>query len=213
MLRDPRLAVAAYVAPALATFALGTPARALARATAVLLVAVSLFECLHLETCNDATFVTSFWTALWLLWFVRGAGRADPAFAVHARALAQCVVGLMFLGGAVGKLTAEHWSGEAFYRLYFRDNDGWPYPLLRAELEPGTVRALATVFSRTAIGGEILMALCPLLPSRAALVVGGAAMLVMMSAWNFHLASVLASLFGLLVASELLGRAPARGAP
>ena len=204
VLRDPRLSVAAYVAPALAAPALADPTQKIARAAAALLAAAALFECFHMDTGSDATFITSFWTALWLSWFTAGAHRDDADFRIHARALAQGVVGLMFLGAAVGKLTPEFYSGEAFYRLYFRDNAGWPYPYLKARLEPSTVRGLATWFSRVAIGGELTLAAAPLLPTRLCLGLGSLAMLVMMLAWTFHLASVLTGLFGLLAAATLL---------
>jgi hypothetical protein len=205
VLRRPDLALAVYVAPALAFAALKTPSRFRARAASALLAALALFACIHLETCNDATFLTSFWAALWMVWFTWNGDRTDAGVAIHGRALAQCVVGLMFLGAAVGKLTPEYRSGEAFYGLYFRDNESFPYSWMKANLAPDTVRAIATWFSRFAISAELVLAAAPLLTTRFVLVGAALTMLAMMLAWTFHLASVLSCLFGLLVAAYMLG--------
>ena len=106
----------------------------------------------------------------------------------------------------VGKLTPEYRSGEAFYQLYFRDNDAWPYAWLRAELAPATFRGIATGFGKGALFAETLLALAPILPTRFVLAVGALTSLGMMVAWTFHLASVLSSVLGLLVAAEILRR-------
>ena len=50
------------------------------------------------------------------------------------------------------------------------------------------------------------MAMAPILPTRVVLGVGIFTMLGMMTAWTFHLFSVLACLLGLLFAAELLRR-------
>lgn len=210
VLQDARVALANYLAPSLALAALAWPHPKLARPVAVLMTATALLACLHLETANDATFLTSFWVGLWLVWFVWRAERDDAAHYALARGLAHAVVGLLFLGGLVGKLTPEYRSGEAFYRIYFRDNPSWPYPTLRARLDPETFRALATWFSRSAISAETMMSLAPILPTRVVLVVGAGTMLMMMYAWTFHLFSVLSSVLGLLVAAELMRRAEDR---
>jgi hypothetical protein len=203
-LRSPALSLSAYLAPLLAIGAFFSPSRAVARGTSVSLAALSFYLCVHLETCNDATFVTSFWAALFLLWLSWNGDRSDAAFALHGRALAQAIVGLMFLGAAVGKLTPEYRTGEAFYGLYFRDNDSFPYTWMRANLPAETVRAAASWFSRFAISAELVLAAAPLLPTRFVLAGAATTMLAMMLAWTFHLASVLSCLFGLLVVAAIL---------
>lgn len=208
VIRLPGIAFAAYLLPMAGAAALVWPTRAVARSISPALAIIALFECFHLETCNDATFVTSFWSALWLTWLAFSGHRDDDAFRLQARALAQGVVGLMFLGGAVGKLTPEHRSGEAFYGLYFRDNDSFPYPWLKAHFSADTVRGMASWFSRFALSGEIVLSAAPLLPTRFVLAGAAVSMSTMMLAWTFHLASVLSCLFGLLVASYLLDRDP-----
>lgn len=204
-LRSPRLALAVYVAPLVALPALARPAsRPLARATSVILAALALLACVHLETCNDATFLTSFWAALWMVWLTFNGHREGPAAALHARSLAHCVVGLMFLGAAVGKLTPEYRSGEAFHGLYFRDNESFPYSWMKANMAPDAVRDVATWFSRFAISAELVLAAAPLLSTRFVLAGAAITMLGMMLAWTFHLASVLSCLFGLLAGAYML---------
>jgi hypothetical protein len=204
VLRSPALALSVYLAPVLAIPALAVRSRFLARATSALLAALALVACLHLETCNDATFVTSFWSSLFLAWLAFNGERTDPAALLHGRALAQSIVGLMFLGAAVGKLTPEYPSGEAFYGLYFRDNDAFPYTWMKQNLDPDTVRGVAMWFSRFAISAELVLAAAPLLPTRFVLAGAALTMLSMMLAWTFHLASVVSCLFGLLVAAYML---------
>jgi hypothetical protein len=220
-LRSAPLILAVYLAPALVLPVLVWARERLVRAASLLMVGCAFVACLHLETCNDATFVTSFWSGLWLCWFVHSRSRARAAgdsaagdsaardearFYRIARGLVHLFVGMVFLGGVVGKLTGEYGSGEAFFRLYFRDNSAWPYPWLKGTLWPETFRAMATWFTSAAVACETMLAAAPILPTRVVLVVGAGTILSMMSAWTFHLASVLSSLLGLMVCAELLQR-------
>jgi hypothetical protein len=200
VLVHPALASVAWACPVLVIGALVHPRAGTLRAAAALMTASAALACLHLETFSDATFVTSFWVALWLLWFTANAARRDAAFRLHARALAQITVAVIFLGGVVGKLTPEYTSGEAFHQLYFVQKDTWPYPWLRGELSAGGLRTLATWFSRAAITVEAIMALSFLLPYRRAAVLGIVVMtgMVVVSTWN--LLSVMACLIGLVAA-------------
>jgi len=203
-LRHPGAALAVYLAPVFGLAALVHPGRRLAKITGPILAILALFACLHLETCNDATFLTSFWAALWLAWLAWNGHRSDADFTLQARALAQSVIGLMFLGAAVGKLTPEYRSGEAFYGLYFRDNESFPYSWMKQTLPAPAVREIATWFSRFAISAELVLALSPLCSARFVLAGASLTMLGMMLAWTFHLWSVLSCLFGLAVAAYML---------
>ena len=71
---------------------------------------------MHQNTYNDATFVTSFWSALWLVWLAFNGNR--EAAKVHAMALASMIVGMTFLSGFVGKLTPEYLSGEVIRNIF-----------------------------------------------------------------------------------------------
>lgn len=202
LLTDPRIAFALYLAPATLLVALLRPDK-LARFAAPAMAVLAFAACVHVETASDATFVTSLWVSLWLTWFTANAHRSDEAFGVIARGLAHAVVALVFLGGLVGKLTPEYWSGEAFYGLYFQRDSGWPYPWLRANFSATEVRDIAVWFSRAAIVAEASLVAAPFLPTRPLLAMFTTTMLGMMIARNYNLFSVLGSLFGLLVAMHL----------
>lgn len=199
----PAVAAIAWVSPLLVVVAIVMPR--FMRIASWLMVGAALIACVHLETFSDATFVTSFWVALWLAWFTANAHRTDDAFYLHARTLAQCTLGLVFLGGAVGKLTSEYWNGEAFYQLYFVQKPGWPYAWLRETYAADTLRVIATWFSRGVIMAELALALSPLAPYRWVAICGTIAMVGMVVISTFYLLSVMACLIGLLLALLLIG--------
>lgn len=205
VLVHPALAAIAWAAPVLVLGALAYPRAWTLRAAAGLMTLAAFVACLHFETFSDATFVTSFWVGLWLVWFTANMRRTDTALYLHARALAQCILALVFLGGAVGKLTSEYTSGEAFYQLYFVQKDGWPYSWLRDALTADGLRSLATWFSRIVIVGELTLALSPLYPYRVTAIGGSVVMvgMVVISTWNLF--SVMACLIGLLLALLAVG--------
>ena len=121
VLVHPLLVTIAWLAPVVAMVAIIVPRRWSMRAASVVMTVCAFIGCVHFETFYDATFVTSFWVGLWLIWFAANVERTDPAFFLHARVLAQCTVGLVFLGGAVGKLTGAYLTnGDALYHLYFQ---------------------------------------------------------------------------------------------
>jgi hypothetical protein len=202
---DARVAFAIYLAP-LAALPAWLLVDRFARAASALFVVASLGALLHLETCSDATFATSFWVSLWLLWFSHQGARDDAAFLAIARGAAHAVLGLLFLGGFLGKCTPQYWSGDAFYGLYFQSGTGFPYPWLRGHLSAESVRSLATWFSRTALVGEGVLMLAPLLPTRFVLGLFTLTMATMMVARNYNLFSVLGCLLGLMIGAELLRR-------
>jgi len=196
----PALVTIAWLSPLVVLGALAFPRRWVVRAAAALMTVAAFVACIHFETCNDATFVTSFWVGLWLCWFTANAHRTDAALYVHARVLAQCTLALVFLGGAIGKFTGAYLSGEAFYQLYFVQKPSWPYPWLRATLSPESLRVIATWFSRGVIAVELLVALCPVLPFRIAAIGGIVVMAGMVIVSTWYLLSVMACLIGLLLA-------------
>ena len=200
VLVHPALAAIAWASPVIVIAAVVYARAWTMRAAAGLMAAAALAACLHLETFSDATFVTSFWVWLWLVWFTANIRRTDATLYLHARALAQCTLALVFLGGAVGKLTGEYTSGAAFYHLYFVQKTSWPYPWLRDALSGDALRVVATWFSRVVIAVELAVALSPLVPYRVAAIGGTIVMagMVVISTWN--LLSVMACLIGLLLA-------------
>jgi len=204
VLVHPALATIAWLAPLLALAAIAVPRTWTMRTAAALMTGSAFVGCIHFETFNDATFVTSFWVSLWLVWFTANARRTDVALYLHARMLAQCIVALVFLGGAVGKLTGAYVTGEAFYQLYFMQKSSWPYPWLRDAVSPDALRAIATWLSRAVIGVELALVLSPLVSFRRAAIGGIAVMLAMVLVSTWYLTSVMACLIGLLVALLLV---------
>jgi hypothetical protein len=204
---------AALCAPiALAFFAL---LRATPRALAVSLAAFalgSLVLMLHQGSYNDATFVTSFWVALWGGWFA-AAARPD-AREVPARGafLAQLVVGLMFFGGVVGKLTPGYLDGSVMYGIYFAERDHFTFAALRALLSPAQLRSAAQLYSLSVIAIEALLAATPLLPARASLKLACAAFVALVALNNLRLLSVIGPLLALCLVALVLTR-PAAQAP
>lgn len=197
-------AMALYFAPLLG----GLPLlRNLTGRKAILIAAILLLSSLgllgHINSYNDATFTTCFWSALWLLWFALNCHRQDEALALEARWLAKLTVAVIFLGGAVGKLTSGYWSGEVLHTIYFEQKDYFLYSWLRDAASLETRQTLAMLLSRAAILGEATLALAVSLPYRWYARLGIITMLFIVAISTFYLFSVMAPLVGLLLANQL----------
>ena len=131
---------------------------------AVLMVVCPAVLVLHINTCNDATFVTSFWVGLWLLWFVFHCHETTQSFYFHARNIALCILGVIFLGGFVGKLTPEYWSGQVMMDILFAG--GLKTPLGQVVLSlPENIRQCVMVsLARFVITLEGVLIFTPFLP-------------------------------------------------
>ena len=163
------------------------------------LLANASVMCVHQGSYNDVTFMTTWWTALWTVWFVHHLQDID-ADAVLRRAalLSRAIVALILLGGAAGKWTAEYWSGEVFYDIYFVDRKFWLFSWLRSTFEEASLRELATGYSRMVILIETICGLgLWLLPPRVAAVVGIVVLASITLFSNISLISVLACLIAL----------------
>jgi hypothetical protein len=199
-LRAPGAAQAAYVLPALALPMFVSRRRIFFCLAAAAFTIASALLLLHQDTHNDATFVTSFWAALWLAWLACGMRRADEAFTLHARSLALCVVGLMFLGGFVGKLTPEYWSGQALADIFLDQKDGAISMWCREHYGEETIREWFKWLSRFTIVGEGVLALSPLLPWRLVFWFGVPFMAAVAVYTTWPIFSVFFCLIGLIVA-------------
>ncbi|MEM9828336.1 MAG: hypothetical protein AAF958_17235 [Planctomycetota bacterium] len=162
-------------------------------------LAFATILCVHQASYNDMTFTTIWWTALWATWLSSQSGRADQDKLVcDAAWLSRAILSMILLGGAVGKLTAEYWSGEALYYIYFTHRDFWVFNWLRTNLDPTTVRDIATYYSRVVVivelvGGLILWRMPPKLAALFA--IGTLASIALFS--NFLLFSVLSCLIAM----------------
>lgn len=123
----------------------------------------------HTSTFSDATFVTAFWSALWIGWV--STATAEEAARWGAR-LAQGVVSLVFLGAALGKFTPAYVDGSAFYELYLATPANPIYVWLHEILTPDVYREAATWISMSGVAVETALATCVLWPRRIGLMAG-----------------------------------------
>jgi hypothetical protein len=211
LLRDNLVLGLSYLVPVvLSAIALVARERAFLRIQSLITCAGMLVLCVHQGTYNDVTFLTSWWTSLWCVWYVTRLDDPIGPLAVKGVFLAQLILSVIFLGGAAGKWTHGYWSGEVFYDIYFVDRDFWLFNLLRGTLDAGSLRDLATWYSRFVIVTESACALLWLLPGRWAFPVSIAVVLGIALLSNFYLFSVVFCLVGLAVAGlNLLGQADA----
>ena len=177
---------------------------------ALLYMACSMLGLVLLLTFNDATFTTSLWASAWLLWLGSQSGgppEQEAALASRAPRFALMVVSLMFLGGFVGKMTPEFWSGEMFYHYFFLDRDILHYPWLRANLAPQTLREVATWFSRAVVVMEGILMVAFLAPFRKIAPLVVVCMMGVVLGSTPWLLSVFGSMFGIVLANYAWGRA------
>ena len=156
--------------------------------------------CIHQQSYNDVTFVTCWWTSAWCVWYALRLH--DPAADLYFKAgrLAVLIFSLIFLGGAIGKLTPGYWSGEVLYQIYFVERDFWAFNLLRSRVDPETLREIATYYSRFICLIELAGAGLWLLPTRLACLIAIGVLLSIAVFSNTYLFSVMCCLFGLGVA-------------
>jgi len=162
--------------------------------------------CIHQASYNDMTFVTAWWTCLWATWYVHHLADADQTLMLRrASFLGRLIISLILLGGASGKWTAEYWSGEVFYDIYFIDRDYWVFNALRSWFEPEQLRTIATWYSRKVVVIETVAGLgLWMLPPRIAATVGVVLLASIALLSNFLLFSVLFTLIGLAAVGWLV---------
>ena len=152
--------------------------------------------CVHQGSYNDATFTTAWWTAAWSLWYVTRMN-GDPADLLLRKAslLGRCIVALVLLGGAAGKWTAEYWSGEVLYNIYFVSRDFWTFNWLREQYDNPQLREIAVWYSRAVVVTETAFGLTSwMMPARWAAIAGIVLLSSIALFANFLLFSVLLSL-------------------
>ena len=197
---NPLTAQAAYVMPVLALVLvfLKTPLRYCW--IAGVWIVSSLLMLGHLNTYNDATFVTSFWTAGWLFGLAWNLNPKDETVREQAQFSARCIVGMIFLGGLAGKLTPEYWNGDVFYHTHILQGQAGIWLWLRQHSTPEQMLIIARYFSQIAMAAEAFLVLSPVLPSRFVLTAAPAVMsgIVLFNTWRIF--SVFACLIGILLA-------------
>ncbi|MDD9946237.1 MAG: hypothetical protein OXU20_34655 [Myxococcales bacterium] len=164
---------------------------------------------LHQGTYNDATYVTAFWVALIGLWAYRASAHPAHDFRQRLGFLSQLLIGLLFLGGIVGKLTPGYFDGTVLYEIYFKERQYFTFRLVRALVEPEQLATAAKLYSWMVLAVEASLASLPMWPTRPALVVAIFALGGLVVFNNTSLASVVVSVMGLAAVSLWLERVPA----
>lgn len=161
--------------------------------------------CVHQGSYNDMTFTTAWWAMLWSAWFAGRIDESDHHLIDRGARLSRTILSVILLGGAVGKWTAEYWSGQVLHEIYFVDRDFWIYNWLRDSLAPEAVRDVATWYSRQVIIIETVVGLTLwALPSRIAAAVGLTVYASIAIFSNYYLFSVLLSLIALAAVGFLV---------
>jgi len=161
--------------------------------------------CVHQGSYNDMTFTTAWWAMLWSAWFASRIDESDTQLIDRGARLSRSILSVILLGGAAGKWTAEYWSGQVLYEIYFVDRDFWIYNLIRESFSPDTVRDIATWYSRHVIIVETIVGLTLwAMPSRIAAAVGLAVYASIAIFSNYYLFSVLLSLIALAAVGFLV---------
>lgn len=163
-LASPFIAQTAFLLPLLGLYVLYRNKQPLYIFYSVLLSVCSLTLLWHQDTHNDATFVTSFWVALWLLWFSFHLERTDDSFLQQAQKTAQLIIAIIFVGGVVGKLIPQYLSGEVFYNIFVSQNNSPAWVWLKNSLSVHDLKFLLKMISWTVIGIEGLLAVCFIFP-------------------------------------------------
>lgn len=168
--------------------------------TAISMFLSSFVLLLHQDTHNDMTFFTSFWVAVWLLWFCTQMNKEESTVMVHARSLALCVVAYIFLGGFVGKLTPEYWDGTVWSNIYMSQEPNLLNTFVRGHLDERSIRLCFGLLAKVIIIAEGLLVLAPFLAYRIAFGLGFGLIFSISLFTTWRIFSVLFCLLGLLFA-------------
>lgn len=193
------VAIAFLITVGAIVISFATGSQSIRRLCAWLTITGATILCIHQGSYNDMTFVTTWWTSLWSLWYVHRDWQQNPERLLRRAALlSRLILSMILLGGAVGKWTGEYWSGEVFFDIYFRDRDFWVFNLLRAGVEVETLREMATWYSRYVTVVETVAGFgLWLLPAKWAAIAGMLLLTSIALFSNFLLFSVLSCLITL----------------
>lgn len=201
--QNPSVAFTAYHMPVLCLLGLLTQRRLVYIVMSLLMLVCTTLLGLHISTYNDMTFISSFWAALWLVWYTFHMDDKQH-IRVHAPFLVKCIIALLFLGGTAGKLTPEYWSGEAFYNLIVRQTPGYIGVYLINTFSVENQRLILGIVSKIIIVTEGLLVLSPLYPYRLFCLLGGSVIVMIVLFRSWQILSVLSCLAGIILSCLLL---------
>ena len=201
------VSLVAYLLPMLAAVSFCFPlTQARVISVASLFAACALTLLLHANGHNDATYCTVLWVSLWLLWLGTQWHAPVTQTTRIAIVLGHAIVGMIFLGGFVGKLTPEYWSGETLYHIFFVQRETVLFSAVRARFEAGDMEQLARGLARGAVVAEGVLACALLIPPRLLCWIGVPLLLGMMAVCSYLLYSVLGGLLFLILACHSLAK-------
>lgn len=163
---DPRVSAFFYLLPTLIIIALVFPRRRNLLLSGTIMTVSSLVLMLHINSYNDATFVTSFWVGIWVLWLSVQSKREDALLPEQACGLARLILGLIFFAGFIGKLTPQFISGEVFYNIFWVENTIWPHDWLIERVSPQQLKSWSRYMAGLIIVTEGVLGLAPLIRLR-----------------------------------------------
>lgn len=196
---NPAVSVVFYLLPAFIIPSVFRPGRGRLIFSGVLMTVSSLMMLLHINSYNDATFVTSFWVGFWILWLSCQSDRTDYDLPQQAVLLAKLILGVIFFAGFIGKFTPEYLSGKAFYHIFWGDNKLWPHDWLIAHFSPDQLKSLSLYFSTFIIYTELLLACTPLFHSRFIFYLAPVLLLCFMITNTWAIFSVVGCLIGMIL--------------
>ncbi len=204
---DPAVSYIAFYLPLVAILVFLTNSRVIARGVSLVMLICAGILGLHINSYSDMTYISSFWVAMWLLWYAFHLDDPDH-LRQHAPRLAQCVIGLLFLGGTVGKLTPEYWGGEAFHQLVVLDTPGFVGQLLTAFCPLQQQQFIMSILSKLIIVCEALLVLSPFYHYRFFAVFGVLTIVMLVLFRSWQILSVLSCLGGMVLACLLMVNRP-----
>ena len=198
------VAIAAYSAPILFGLALIFIPNLYAKLLCSVFLAMCTGTlCIHIESFNDATFVSSFWVALWMIWYCLA--KITGSFEkTHAIFWAQTVVALIFLGGFIGKLTPEYHSGEVIYELFLRHESTQPISVLRFIFDEPALKTVSIFLTLGMIAAEGAVAMGIFLSNRAFTIITCCTILTIAFTTLISIFSVMGCILGLVIAAKIL---------
>jgi hypothetical protein len=152
---------------------------------------------IHQKSFNDVTFMCCAWSSIWCLWMATRLHEPFEDLFERSAWLTHLILSLIFIGGAVGKLTPGYWDGTVLYEIYFRDRDFWTYNLVRDLCPKESLPEIAMWHSRVVVCAEWFCGFLWLMPRKIASIVAIIMLCGIALTNNFYLFSVVTCLIGL----------------
>jgi len=166
------------------------------RLTALNFVTLSVLS-IHQMSFNDVTFSCCAWSSLWCLWMATRLHEPFESLFERSAWLTHLILSMIFIGGAIGKLTPGYWDGTVLYEIYFRERNYWTYNLVRNMCPEESLPIIAMWHSRVVVCAEWFCGFLWLMPRKIASIVAIIMLCGIALTNNIYLFSVVTCLIGL----------------